>query len=330
MNTNSIEAFMSPFACAFDFYTAMLVINNVKTTSIDLITNKINKLLKKTYELKEVEKFVTKIKLKSELYGLNFFSNTTTLIKTINEVKEFDYDIEFNCSDRVCLFCNSKLNEIMTINKSYQAVTYKVNNKPLKTNLNAKVCTICKAIHFPFYAQREKEKKIKSEFYKSDYICFTRETVIEKKILDSVTADLLFKHGSFKGYCDSYNYLNDNSNADQPRDELTEERITENWLYYKMIQFQLEKNGSIDSMTFKPMYELDIALREIKSQFMPFLAKKWSGEHHMSNCTSQSCSRIICIDGDWKINRLRCMYEKDTMSVQEISNQIDSLILFMS
>ena len=102
-------------------------------------------------------------------------------------------------------------------------------------------------------------------------------------MLDSLTADLLYKHSSFLGFTNAYNYLFKCREAyiidtDKiKRTCLHESRLIEAWFYYQYLKtYQLINHNLIINPAPK-INTLDRAIRKLKPQFVDYFTKKWTG-----------------------------------------------------
>ncbi len=97
-------------------------------------------------------------------------------------------------------------------------------------------------------------KKIK-KFYKNcidkKYFQYTAETIIERKLIDQLIADLVFKHSSFRAFADAYNYQ---FATDQNSRFMLERRnITSIFYCFELIKFYSEHkiDQHFESIIFK-------------------------------------------------------------------------------
>ena len=100
-------------------------------------------------------------------------------------------------------------------------------------------------------------------------------------MLDSLTADLLYKHSSFLGFTNAYNYLFKCREAyiidtDKiKRTCLHESRLIEAWFYYQYLKtYQLINQNLIINPAPK-INTLNRAIRNLNPNLSPFL-KKWT------------------------------------------------------
>ena len=68
---------------------------------------------------------------------------------------------------------------------------------------------MCSAEHFISFAEKSITKKriIFKNVLNKQFISFSKETIFETILLNSLTANMLINHTSFIGYTNAYNYL---------------------------------------------------------------------------------------------------------------------------
>jgi len=192
----------------------------------------------------------------------------------------------------------------------------------MKASIASKKCPKCGASHYLSYAEKDKLRKPFDYFTENRFIAFSRETIFETKILQMFTSDLLFKHSTFQGFCSAFNHLSSFANyllqRIPDRVYLEEKRLIENWFFYKAMKFSEEYFFGLDGLPFPYLNNLDHYLRSLKPYLLPYFCKKWSGIYHKSLCCHNNCSLTINLDGNFKCNRLKCMFEEVFMKVPEI------------
>ena len=156
----------------------------------------------------------------------------------------------------------------------------------------------------------------------SDFVSFTSTTIFEFSLLKNFDSHLIYNHASFKGYSNSYNHFFNSFtlyiNNISKRCILNRERLSEAWFYYRFIVCYNEIYSDFENCPMPFVKDLDIELNKIKSQLQPHFIKKWSTDCHTKNCINLLCSTAIVIDGNHKINRLKCLFEDKFVKVPEL------------
>lgn len=172
----------------------------------------------------------------------------------------------------------------------------------------------CKASFSLSFYSTKKKRLFYQGFLSNQFISFSNETVFEVLLLDKLTCDIIFKRCSFQSFVNSYNYFNQYYLKSLVF--LQEKRLIETWYFYKLTKTKLELNPN-DELTAPFVYEIDICLEKTNRMILPFFIKKWSGEEHRLKCLNKNCSHSISVDGNHKINRLKCFYSNVSISSPE-------------
>lgn len=72
------------------------------------------------------------------------------------------------------------------------------------------------------------------------YFQSSNESLFSKRLLSSLMADIMFKQASFRGFCDSYKYLN--AKDVEIRFKLNMKRLIEVFYCFEIIKFFIENN----------------------------------------------------------------------------------------
>jgi hypothetical protein len=107
--------------------------------------------------------------------------------------------------------------------------------------LNTKVCPQCQNVHFMSYAVNRKtnERIFYSNSGNAEYFHLTNETICESKMLESLLADFVFQHVTFRGFCEAYNYKYANKHLE--RFKLIYKRVTEIFLAWRLAKYFCEE-----------------------------------------------------------------------------------------
>ena len=92
-------------------------------------------------------------------------------------------------------------------------------------------------------------------------------------------------------------------------------RVTLGLCQYKTFMFPLDCLFTIVAPTAETS---DTALEAKRRTLFPLFVNKWTGYAHLHNCKHTECSRLLNIDGNWKINRLKCMNDSFYLCSNEI------------
>ncbi|RNA29471.1 hypothetical protein BpHYR1_048712 [Brachionus plicatilis] len=95
-----------------------------------------------------------------------------------------------------------------------------------------------------------------------------------------LTSDILFKKSSFKSFTSAYNYYNFN---------------------------------------LKLTAELDENLLDLNKKLLPYFCRKWSGDEHKKFCKRKDCRKVLSVDGNYKINRLKCLNSESMLITPEFA-----------
>ncbi|CAF0844130.1 unnamed protein product [Brachionus calyciflorus] len=178
-----------------------------------------------------------------------------------------------------------------------------------------------------FSKNNRKNSKSSNESKKSKTKQNTKKKITEKqnaidnrnqpiRLLRNLTSDLLFKHSSFKAFTNSFNYFHMYKKTEPLF--LQEKRLTETWFYYNFLRRII--NNETKNLEAFYVNQLDTNLEQINSTVFTLFSKKWSGPCHRDRCLDQNCCKVIGIDGNYKINRLKCMYSFVELHCDEIDN----------
>jgi hypothetical protein len=184
---------------------------------------------------------------------------------------------------------------------------YYVNKLPEKCLNSGLVCKFCGTQNFTsYFVTKEKKKYFLDDFFEKDFVSFTNRTFYEKNMFEVLSADIVFKHASFKSFCDSINSIF--SNKFNKRGNLIEVRIVESWHYYNFLKYKVEFQNERLSKLEAPFIEnIDDSLKQLKNELLNQFCNKWA--QHSRFCSSKTCSKTLNIDGNWKTNRLKCGYD---------------------
>jgi hypothetical protein len=324
MERNSFNSFLQPLKNFDELLYTIYLLTHLKHLHLDSLCLILERITHRVFLRSDLELFMRKLSLFSEQYGINFFSTIHDLPEMINNIlKSESKCLKFVSPAISCSFCSSKsLNEM----NGEDAISYFVSQKPMKASIIAKKCFNCGACHYLSYAEKEQSRKPFDYFTENRFIAFSRETIFETHILKMFTSDLLFKHSTFQGFCSAFNHLSSFANylyqCIPDRIYLEEKRLIENWFIYKAMKFSEEYFFGLDGLPFPYLKNLDNYLRCLKPYLLPYFCKKWSGIYHKSLCRHPNCSLTVNLDGNFKCNRLKCMFENVFMKVQEIGKRL--------
>jgi len=263
----------------------------------------------------DFEWFLNKIKVNSKnVYASSFFISLNCLETEISNylLLSNTLNLHFKVSLQSCLICNKTLN---SEENSYQtlAVVYFCSNTAQECSNSYVLCKICKIkYYYSYYINNENQRFFYKNFFEQKYVSFTNSTFYEKKVFDMLTSDIMFKHSSMKGFCDSYNSIFSNNNL--KRGELERVRLSECWYYYHLLKL-VKETKSLKDYSAPFIERLDDELENLRPNLFSLFTRKWSNNHH---CKNPNCSKILAVDGIWKINRLKCMFENGHIITEEL------------
>ena len=213
---------------------------------------------------------------------------------------------------------------IENIGREYKAECYFYSQPPAAAKIITKICNSCNIEHFLSYAENKttKERKIFENVLFSEFISFTTETIFEILVLKSFDSHLIHNNASFRGFARSYNHFFDSLtlyiNNSNKRCILNRIRLTETWFYYRFIMYYNELKNGLENFPMPYMKNLTTELNNIRSSFQPHFIKKWSSDNHLKKCNNLLCSTAIVVDGNHKINRLKCVYDDQYVKIPEL------------
>lgn len=322
MESIPLDSFIQPFESFDELLLALFILVQYKHLHIDSICFLLENLTNKEYVRSDIASFARQFNLLSKQYGFNFFSSINELPEKIDALLNLNGIIKFVSPAEICQFCTCQSLKISNEDNSEKAIVYYASQKPMKALLISKQCRRCGAYHYLSYSEQNQTRKPLPAFFENKYLAFSRETIFETKLFDMLTSDLLFKHSTFQGFCSAFNYMSSlASYALQnipDRMSLVEHRLIECWFLYKAQKFSNEYFFGLDGLPMPYLSNLDHYLRCLKPYLLPYFTKKWTGIFHKSICKHKKCSLTISIDGNFKCNRLKCMYENVSMTVPEI------------
>ena len=320
MENISFNTFLKPFQNVDELFYTIYLLVEFQHLDVDSLCLVLEKLTNRLFLKSDIESFSRKFKMFSAQYGTNFFSKIHDLPEMINDIlKRESKCLKFVSPAESCSFCSSKSMDKLN---TEEAISYFVSHKPLKASISSKKCLACGANHYLSYAEKDQSRKSLENFTDKKFIAFSRETILETKILQMFTSDLIFKHSTFQGFCSAFNHLSSFANylfqRIPDRIYLEEKRLVENWFFYKAMKFSEEYFFGLSGLPFPYLNELDQYLRCLKPYLFPYFCKKWSGIYHKSLCCHQNCSLTINL---LKCNRLKCMFDDVFIKVDEIGQK---------
>ncbi|CAF1087926.1 unnamed protein product, partial [Brachionus calyciflorus] len=269
--------------------------------------------------------FLVKINLSEKFQFLKFFEEMKDLIMFFKTLKT-------RVVSNISRCCKCMHNQF-TI--SYFDVNlYTFIKGPLKCEMEKKKCKKCLTSHYlSFYTCSDKLSYFYDDFLTHEFISFTNETVFERTLLDKLTSDIIFKHCSFQAFVNSYNYyFNFILNIIEDKIFLQEKRLIEAWLYYRFKKSQQEFiciKSNISNIDINDYGEFRLAfcvkdidehLKLINRYLSKNFTSKWSGNAHHSQCLHKMCSLSVSVDGNHKINRLKCLNSSIYYKSKEFGN----------
>ena len=183
-----------------------------------------------------------------------------------------------------------------------------------------KKCLNCNSKHYLSFAVQNETRKFYVDIHKTEFLSFSNEIIIEKKILEKLTSDFVYMHASFIGYCNSYNNFFNVYYNNSRRIKLCIMRLIETWFYFHLLCLKNELHENNTEAFF--IQNLDSNLSLINPRLREYFMKKWSGSAHRNLCRDEKCSELLVVDGNHKCTRLRCMFENVSFNVKELGKYI--------
>ena len=162
-----------------------------------------------------------------------FFNQIIELDKELsnNNLSHFS---SFKISFNNCATCKSQLNNDCIQN--FESVVYFVSNKPLSCLNQNVTCNKCKTQHFySFFINNKNQKFFYDDCLPKEFISFLKRTIVDVRLLTTLTSDLMYKHTSFDAFCKSHNFNFKNQNLFE-RGKLNVQRITSSWFYFNLLK----------------------------------------------------------------------------------------------
>lgn len=297
---SELHNLLKPFSKLEHLLNALYVLVHYSNYTILTKTNIINKLTSLNKNNSEIEDLNKRLNNFPELYGKNFFENSQ-LKESIDSILIEERILNFISEASVCEFCNSKLSGKQ---QDFSAVCYFYSSKPKKATIQTKSCEFCGAMHYLSYAEKsnssERDRKILKNVLNAKFVAFTNETIFERLLLDSFTSDLIYKHSSFMGFTNAYNFLfkcKQDYLVDQDkvkRSCLNESRLIETWFYYQFLKCFNEINKSLLICPAPQMKNLNISIRKLKPSLVKFFVNKWSGKIFIYNKLLSFVIKTFC------------------------------------
>lgn len=305
-----------PFCNINEAYIAMYIYITYKHLDSTHLLSCINHILEKNITINELRIFIDITKHINNFFANDFFINLRRLSSETNMffVKNDLSTRVFQPNTSSCLNCKSEL--VMKKKEIYTGIVYLTHKIPEKCTNIAMVCSKCNTKHFhSYHVLSNGNRKFYKNSLSNEFISFGRNTYYELEFLNVATSDIIHKHASFKSICDAHNALYTNPMGN--RNQLIELRFIEVWFYWQFINY-INDNLDLEIYLFPKMGDLDSYLLNHKKEFFPMFVKRWTGDSHKNNCKHKDCSKILNVDGNWKINRLKCLFDETTVVSGEV------------
>lgn len=304
------ENFIRPFKNLDDCLIAIFFIKCLSNASINILVENINQFTKYKYTDENIIFLSNKIQHCTD-YPIQFFNQIETIINKIKKIKSN----VFKTARINCIFCENSLKEANEI--EYNSTVYYYNKPPAEVKLIARKCQKCNANNLYSYGVKDQERRFYEQSLSSKYISFTRETIFERLLLDSITCDIIFKQASFISIQNAYNYLFLRYNNFIERYNICRKRISDAWFYYQYLKYCNE--FIIKNALYLSTENLNKMIGSKRTTLLPNFIKKWSSNSfHKDHCKNENCCKTLSIDGNFKCNRLTCIYSDKYVQCEEI------------
>jgi len=316
----SKETHLRPFSSINDCCIAIYIKAKYSVSGNDEFCYRmINKFLKTHYDIQDFVNFFGRIQVYKDRLPVDF----------LTKVEEIDKRLEYIAGSEVinihppfsnCLFCQNQCEKIT----SYSAKIYFFSKKPQNCSIVSNTCLSCKIIHFPsYYILNNGFRKFYEDSLSQKFISFSNETVFEILIFKSLTLDILYKHASYSNFSNAYNSLFENQNENSnDRNVLIYKRLSECWLYFHLLTFIKELNGKLSDFNAPLIQDLDTELRNHDKLYYSHFKSKWLNHVRFGICKHDKCSFALNIDGNHKVTRLTCLYDKFLKKSHEIDSEV--------
>jgi hypothetical protein len=107
------------------------------------------------------------------------------------------------------------------------------------------------------------------------------------------------------------------------RFKLEEKRLIEAWFYYRYLHVSVEIENRDKILAFH-VNDLDKNIQDLNTKLFKFFVNKWNGPIHRFLCQNKNCCKTFTIDGNQKVTRLKCLWNKTDFC----SNEFGKLISF--
>jgi hypothetical protein len=314
MNNQSILSIYYPFVDVNQFHTAAYVYSKFKYLNKNEIIRIIENITKKILSYDEFVFFTNKIELNLQrIFPSDFFQNISNIDREISKFTSSNNvsNSPFRISFEKCYACKSQLSNEKI--QTFVACVYFASNTTLECNNINVLCTKCKAHHFySYWIDNKNQKFFYKDCLKKEFVSFSSRTIFEVKLLNTLTSDLMYKHTSFSAFCDSHNCNFKNKNLE--RSELNPQLLRDSWFYFQFFKYRNEY-PDLHHLVYPNVEDIDYVLEVIRPGLFKNFALKWSSKHI---CKSKDCSKILNVDGNWKLNRLKCMNEDAYLECEEL------------
>ncbi|CAF1017018.1 unnamed protein product [Brachionus calyciflorus] len=309
-----IENFIFPFNQIDDLFIFYRIRDSISSKCLNDQVDLLNSFVQKSYKFDDILHFLNNSEHLKDFLPNNFFKKLKSLDEFICKAK----DLNFTPDIVLCIKCKEP---VRPISKKTEAVVYSLNEGSRNCFLQDKKCIKCNYRYsLSFYYTSDNKRFFYPNVLKEKFISFSNETIVEIKLLFKLTCDIIFNHSSFKSFTNSFNYFHNYDRAlINKRQNLEEKRLTETWFYYRFI---LGKYDFLLEEKIEAFYvnKLDENLQRFNNSIQKSFIKKWSSKDHLNNCKHNDCSFSISIDGNHKINRLKCMYDNVSIKQNEFGD----------
>ena len=106
-----------------------------------------------------------------------------------------------------------------------------------KPTLVTKFCGECQSYHYISFAINEKsnEKLFYEDAHELVYFQVSKETIVERNLLQALKSSFFFQHCTFRNFCEGYNYRY--ANASEERFKLNYKRLCDIFYTWNMVKY---------------------------------------------------------------------------------------------
>jgi hypothetical protein len=307
-----------PFKTLNECSVAIYIDTKYNDCSIDVRYGIIEKYFGTIYAEKDLKFFFSRVEAIPTMFPKQFLCDLVNIDNKLEEICGNPYRY-VKAKILNCLTCNLPIGNFSA--KQFKAQKYFYDKKSEECYIISFKCKECETVYFPsYYVATDGLRKFYERSLEEKYISFTQESVFEILLLKSFTIDVVYKHASYSNFTNAHNSLFEHEKQSQDdRSLLFDKRLCETWLYFNLLIFKKEFDGTLKNFNAPFVQNLDDELKLNHQNFYSHFTKKWM--HHQKDCKHPKCSLALNIDGNHKVNRLTCLFEKNILAFDRLNSK---------